>query len=233
MRYRMRYALLGGAVIGIACAAEIGESRDAPAAAAAQGPDAAGASASDAVSALLAAVRVENPLLCALAVERIDQRGRWSRWDRTGDELLDPDSATAAALRYLEQSPGGDTEVPQLAAALRDRVPCVRRVAASLLARIEAPAAVAALGDALGDASADVREVAALGSGMAEATAHAAPLSRMLGDSSARVRQAAAWALGAIESKPAMPQLLELLANDADAQVRQAAAWAVGRIASS
>ncbi len=230
MRYRAGYVLLAVAVVGVACAAEIGESRDAPTSS--QEANAA-ARDDDAVGALLAAVRVDDPLLCALAVERIDQRGRWSRWDRTGDDLLDADSATAARLQYLDRSPAGDGDVARLTAALRDNTRCVRRVAASLLARIEHPAAAAALREALTDARPDVREVAALGSGMAEAPSNAAALVRLLEDSSARVRHSAAWALGAIAHRGAMERLLELLASDAEPQVRQAAAWAVGRIASS
>jgi HEAT repeat protein len=230
MRYRVRYMLLCVAALGLACAAEVGESRDAPPA---QEASRGVARTDDAVGALLAAVRVDDPLLCALAVERIDQRGSWSRWGRSADELPGVDSLTAETLRSLDQWELAERDVRRLSAALRDDTSCVRRVAASLLSRVADPAATAAIGAALADARPEVREVAAIAAGMAEATAHAAVLGRLLGDSSAGVRRAAAWALGAMESHAATDRLLDLLARDADARVRQAAAWAVGRIAAS
>lgn len=224
------YGLACGAAVAVACAAEVGESRDVPSNSAQQ---AASLVDGDALTALLAAVRVDDALLCTFAVERIDQRGHWGRWDFTNDELLEGDSATAAVLSYLERSPGAAADVPRLAAAMRDENRCVRRVAASLLSRVDDPSAVSAVGAALADARPEVRALGALTAGMSESPAHASALERLLSDADANVRHASAWALGATEGRASLSRLLELLARDPEPRVRQAAAWAVGRIASS
>lgn len=218
------------AIAAIACAAEIGESRDVPVESAQQGATLADG---DALTVLLAAVRVEDALLCTLAVERIDQRGRWSGWGSTNDELLHSDSATVAVLSYLDRAPGGARDVPRLSMALRDQNRCVRRVAASVLSRIDDPSAVTAVRDALTDARPEVRAVGALSAGMSESSAHASALQRLLLDEDAHVRQASAWALGATRDHASLSRLIELLAQDPEPSVRRAAAWAVGRLASS
>jgi HEAT repeat protein len=184
-----------------------------------------------ALARLLRVVRGVDPLLCELATRNVDMHGWWSRWGPMAHSPLDVDSASAALIRWIQDDHGDPAFVPRLRGALRDSDGCVRRVAASFLARVEHPSADAALLDALDDASADTRSVAALGLGLREGPGSVGPLVRRLRDESPAVRRAAAWALGSQENNGAALQpLIDALERDADPRVRQAAAWALGNI---
>ncbi|MEX2154747.1 MAG: HEAT repeat domain-containing protein [Gemmatimonadaceae bacterium] len=181
---------------------------------------------------LLRTVRGVDPLLCELATRSVDTHGWWSRWGGgplSGDPLV-VDSAAAALIAWIQRKHNDPAVVPRLRAALRDPDPCVRRIGASFLGRVDHPAAVAALVEALTDASAGTRAVAALGLGLSGKPGLVEPIVRRLKDESPVVRRAAAWALGSLEDAAAIPPLIELLQRDADPRVRQAAAWAIGSI---
>jgi hypothetical protein len=188
-------------------------------------------SATDSVSiaSLLRVVRSADPLLCELAIRSVDTRNSWWRAGPVGDSPLESDSAAAAVLRWIQDRHDDPAAVPRLAAALRDTDACVRRVASSLLGRIEHVRAHEALLTALEDPSADTRQVAALGVGLGEVAEASQSLIRRLRDDSPQVRRAAAWALGSLEQASALVPLIETLERDPDARVRQAAAWAIGR----
>jgi HEAT repeat protein len=183
-----------------------------------------------ALTRLLTAVRGVNPLLCELATRNVDMHGWWSRWGPIGGNPLEVDSTATAMLVWIQRDHADPAFVPRLRAAMRDGDACVRRVAASFLARVEHPSAVEALVGALDDASAETRVVAAIGLGLAEKPVALQPLLRRLRDESSAVRRAAAWALGSLEDRAALLPLIESLEKDADPRVRQAAAWAIGHI---
>jgi HEAT repeat protein len=183
-----------------------------------------------AVSRLLGIVRGANPLVCEMTTRAADVHGFWMNRGSIGGSPLVMDSASAALLDWAQRSHNDPAIVPRLAAAMRDEDACVRRVAASLMSRVQHLAAVAAMVDALGEGNPGTREVAALALGMANAEGAAGTLQARLRDEMPGVRRAAAWALGEIEAKNAVPTLIDVLAKDPDARVRQAAAWAIGNI---
>lgn len=183
-----------------------------------------------AIAKLLGTVRGVDPLLCELATRSVDMNGSWSRWGPMSGNPLETDSASAALLRWIQHTHNDPAVVPRLRIAMRDGDACVRRVAASFMARVEHPSARAALMDALDDARAEVREVAAYGLGMAEYAGAVDELIALLRDAAPGVRRASAWALGSIESRKAVAPLMEVLSRDSDARVRQTAAWAIGNI---
>ncbi|MFL5580466.1 MAG: HEAT repeat domain-containing protein [Gemmatimonadaceae bacterium] len=177
---------------------------------------------------LLRSVRGADPLLCEFAVRSVDQHGSWNR-DGLDGSPLESDSTAAAVVRWMQERPGDATVVPRLSAAMRDGDGCVRRIAASLLGRVDHASARTALVSALDDANAGTRQVAALGLGLGEIVDGEQPLIRRLRDDSALVRRAAAWALGQLERPTAEAALIELLQRDPDPRVRQVAAWAIGQ----
>ena len=179
---------------------------------------------------LLSAVRGADPLFCEMATRNVDMHGWWSRWGPIADDPLETDSSSAALVRWIQRDHSDPALVPRLRAGLRDGDACVRRVAGSMLSRVEHPSALSALMDALGDSRAEVREVAALGLGMAEHKGAVDALIGRLKDGTPGVRRAAAWALGSIGPRKAVPPLMDVLARDPDARARQAAAWAIGNI---
>jgi HEAT repeat protein len=182
------------------------------------------------VSRLLAIVRGANPLVCELTVRAADRRGSWSNWGSIEGSPLVMDSASSALLDWVNRSHNDPALVAPLRTALRDGDGCVRRVAASLLSRVDHQAARDALRAGLDDAQAGTREVSAFGLGMARVETAAEALEGKLADGTPAVRRAAAWALGELEGKRAIPALIHVLARDPDAKVRQAAAWAIGNI---
>lgn len=223
---RLFASVTGGAVLlGLACAADLGATAQQP-----DEPEAGDPAA--AIAAVLSAARTENAVSCALMVRGIDLQG-WSQWDRVATDLLDVDSVATGQLREVQRSRTAAVAIAPLETALRDPVWCVRRVAATLLARQRDPAALEVMRSAAADARADVRAVAMLALGMAHATGETALLRAHLKDQDASVRRWAAWALGALEVEGTSSALFELLARDPDARVRQAAAWAVGEIEGS
>ncbi len=182
------------------------------------------------VSRLLSTVRGATPLVCEMTVRAADRQGSWSSHGSIGGSPLIVDSASSALLDWVSRSHNDPALVPPLRNAMREGDACVRRVAASLLSRVDHPSAADALRAALDDAQAGTREVAAFGLGMAQVETSAAALEGKLADESPAVRRAAAWALGELEGKRAIPALIHVLARDPDARVRQAAAWAIGNI---
>jgi HEAT repeat protein len=182
-----------------------------------------------AVTAVLAAGRGANQVMCALAARAIDQSFHWGDF-RPGYDPRDlearPVRETVRLALDVLHDPG---LVEPLRAALGDADPCVRRLAAPLLGRVRQPQAVAALRSALRDAAAETREGAALGLGFAGDRRALPDLLTALRDGSADVRVAAAWALGQIESRGSVRPLVGAL-DDGDARVRATAAWALGRI---
>jgi hypothetical protein len=183
-----------------------------------------------AVARLLAVVRGANPLVCEMTVRNADMQRSWGFNGSVAGEALEMDSASSALLDWVQRSHNDPALVPPLRNALRDSDACVRRVAGSLLSRVDHPLETAELITALGEAQAGTREVAALALGMSHAYASVDALERRLRDDVAAVRRAAAWSLGELEAKKSLPGLLDLLARDPDARVRQAAAWAIGSI---
>lgn len=179
------------------------------------------------VSRLLASVRGASPLYCELATRLVDGRVWWST---SGTSVIEVDSASAELIRWVHRKHADARVVPRLAAGLRDDDRCVRRVAGSLLGRVDAPGALATLTEALGHANEGTRSAAAIGLGLADQDAAVQPLISRLRDPSADVRRSAAWALGAIDHRSAMVPLIELLERDSDPRVRQAAAWAIGEV---
>lgn len=182
-----------------------------------------------ATKALLTAVRTDDALLCTMVLRAVDMGG-WSRWGGTGDDIMELDSAASGVLRAALHRRAGSADVALLEAGIRDSTVCVRRVSASVLARLTDPSARIALRRALEDSRPEVRSVAALGLGMVDSGDEAAALLAKLRDGSAEVRRAAAWALGAREAGNAERPLVEVLSRDPDARVRQAAAWSIGQI---
>jgi len=181
------------------------------------------------VSRLLSIVRGANPLVCEMTVRAVDRRGSWSNWGSQGSPLV-VDSASSALLDWVNRSHNDPALVAPLRTALRDGDGCVRRVAASLLSRVDHQAAREALRAGLDDAQPGTREVSAFGLGMARVETAGEALEGKLSDGTPAVRRAAAWALGELEGKRAIPALIHVLARDPDAKVREAAAWAIGNI---
>ncbi len=170
----------------------------------ARGPDpAAGADSvtdSAAVDQLLRAARGADPVLCELARRTVDQQGGW--WGGGGElpgvlgagsDSQPPRVVTAAVARGA-RAPG---VVPLLRVALGDADPCVRRLAAPLLGRVEGAPARDAMLAALRDPSPATRHAAAIALGFAGAPEARGPLVAALRtDPAPPVRAAAAWALG-------------------------------------
>jgi len=183
-----------------------------------------------ALARLLEAARGASPFMCELVTRTVDGRTFWSSAGSASRAPLEVDSASAALVRWIHRPHTDPRFVSRLSAAMRDPDACVRRVAAAMLARVEAPGTAAALIAALDDPAEHTRAVAAIGLGLAETRAAVQSLVRRLRDPAPAVRRSAAWALGEIEDKAAMLPLIELLERDSDARVRQAAAMAIGRV---
>lgn len=184
----------------------------------------------EAVRQLLAVARGIDPVLCELLTRTVDMHGSWTRWGRISGNPLEFDSASARLLTWVQRPHRDASVVPALAASLRDGDACVRRVGASLLARVEHPDAIRALTQASADANPATRHVATLGLGLSDAREAFRPLLARLADEDARTRTVAAWGLGVLEQREALPQLVGLLERDRDPRVRQAAAWALGKL---
>lgn len=180
------------------------------------------------VTALIAAVRNANPVLCELASRGAMWNGNWQHMG-PATPLGARDRATTELVRFAASSPKGREVIAPLRAALGDPDPCVRRFVAPLLGRTQQDAAVETLVTALRDDNPVTREAAAVGLRFAEKASTVDPLTRALEDREASVRAAAAWALGEIEESRAIPALERAL-KDAEAVVRMNAAWALGEI---
>jgi HEAT repeat protein len=124
----------------------------------------------------------------------------------------------------------GDANAIRVAlAALADPKPSIRRLAAEMLARMQAASAAPTLIDALRDADPDVRVAAmrALSELGASEAAHA--LVALLGDAEPRVRSGALEALTRLQPQgaPAVLSAIESLLGDRDPHVRAKAAVAL------
>jgi HEAT repeat protein len=135
----------------------------------------------------------------------------------------------------VAKTSGADTldarTLAALLGALGDSVASVRLDAAYALGRLEAGAAVAALGASVRrDPAPEVREMAAWALGQIQSHESTEPLvTAARRDASEKVRAMAVWALGQIEDSASVPGLVTALA-DASAEVRGRAAWAIGTI---
>ena len=147
---------------------------------------------------LLQRIRGLDPVVCELAVRAVRSRNWW------GSDPMEPtasqDGRVLAVVRWAVAEEGDAAAIPVLAAGLTDGDPCVRRMAAIRLGRIEDPAVAGRLRDALESPVAGTREAGALGLGIAGDPASVpALIARLEGDESPDVRRAAAWALGEMD----------------------------------
>jgi HEAT repeat protein len=117
-----------------------------------------------------------------------------------------------------------------LAAALRNRNPEIRAVAAQLIASSSLPVDSKALIRTLDDSDPNVRRHCAVALGRMRAQDAIRPLFQLLQDSNWFVRAEAAAALGRIGDSRAAGWLLQLL-NDSDAYVRLCASTALREVA--
>jgi hypothetical protein len=154
---------------------------------------------SAAVGDLLRAARGADPLVCELARRTVDQQGGWGDDDSGLSSVLGVGGAreTPRVAAVLSRGRRAPDVVPPLRVALGDADPCVRRLAAPLLGRIEGERARDAMLGALRDPSPTTRHAAAIALGFARAPETRGPLLATLRtDAAAPVRAAAAWALG-------------------------------------
>jgi hypothetical protein len=178
---------------------------------------------------LFSKFRGANPITCELAMLGVENMGGWWHDGERGPRTVVPlDSATRA---WLLDSIPSEAAVPELRRSLDDSDSCVRRVAASVLSRVDGPRALDALIDGLGSTSEQTRELSAYALGLTDSTRAVAALVRSLRDQAARVRGQSAWALGRLESPDAVNPLVSAL-GDTDAFVRRSAARALGHLES-
>jgi HEAT repeat protein len=145
---------------------------------------------------LLERIRGLDPVACELTTRAVRSQN-W--WGAPFEPAASDDPKVAAIVSWALEG-GGPEAVPVLGGALGDTDPCVRRVAAIRLGRVDNPAALERLRRSLESPNATEREAAALGLGISEKSdAVPALVQRLEDDESPRVRRAAAWALGEIE----------------------------------
>ena len=148
---------------------------------------------------LLAALRSNDPSVCAAAIGALGQTGDAQITDTIIGMLRHNDghvrTVTVEALAKL----GGNRLVEALKPMLRDPVWDVRRAAAAALGKMKDPRAVEALTEVLRDDDADVRETAAISLGSLRDRRAIGPLVKALADSTSGVRRIAAAALSRID----------------------------------
>ena len=148
---------------------------------------------------LLAALRSNDPSVCAAAINALGQTGDAQICDTIVGMLRHNDghvrTVTVEALARL----GAGRSVEALKPMLRDPVWDVRRAAASALGKLKDPRAVEALTSALRDDDADVREATAIALGSLKDRRAIGPLVKALADSTSGVRRIAAAALSRID----------------------------------
>src|SRR5512135_3290027 len=143
---------------------------------------------------LLAAAHGAPPVICALAAWTVEQRYGFSAWQPPGGV-----ADSSAALAWALERDRHESAASVLVDGLGDDDPCVREVAARLVARIESRTATDGMLRSLVATSAGTRRAAAVALGLAETTQALDPLIARLGDTDAPVRAAAAWALGGLD----------------------------------
>lgn len=182
------------------------------------------------VDELLRAARGANAVMCEMAATTVDGRsGWWSHLDASFRAGGSSDAAARDVMAWVRHEQVDAAAVPLLRAALADPDWCVRRVAAPLLARVDAEPARQAMLAALEATDAVTREMGALALGFDEDPRSIPPLVARLRDDAPRVRATAAWALGEIENRQAVRPLIDAL-RDSDALVRESAARALGQV---
>jgi HEAT repeat protein len=148
---------------------------------------------------LLAALRSNDPAVCAAAIGALGQSGDAQICDTIIGMLRHNDghvrTVTVEALAKL----GGNRVVETLKPMLRDPVWDVRRATASALGKIKDPRAVDALTEVLRDDDADVRETTAIALGSLKDRRAIGALVKALADSTSGVRRIAAAALSRID----------------------------------
>jgi HEAT repeat protein len=133
------------------------------------------------------------------------------------------------AMKKLLSAAEDEQAAAELAEALNNQDPGVRRAAARALGWVGAASVVPNLINALSDADSGARRDAAGALGRVGDASAVSPLLKALKDKHPSVRYASAWALGKIGSTFAVPALLEAL-HDEDRDVRRVAARGLGWI---
>ena len=148
---------------------------------------------------LLAALRSNDPAVCAAAISSLGQSGDAQICDAILGMLRHNDghvrTVTVEALGRL----GGGRVVDVLKPMLHDPVWDVRRATAAALGKLKDPRAVEVLTEALRDDDADVRETTAIALGSLKDRRAIGPLVKALADSTSGVRRIAAAALSRID----------------------------------
>ncbi len=185
---------------------------------------------------LLAALRSNDPAVCAAAIGALGQSGDAQICDTIVGMLRHNDghvrTVTVEALARL----GGARVVDTLKPMLRDPVWDVRRATAAALGKIKDSRAVEALTEVLSDDDADVRETTAIALGSLRDRRAIGPLVKALADSTSGVRRIAAAALSRIdedwsstpEAQTAVQELRSSL-QEQDSEVR----YTVGKLLTS
>jgi HEAT repeat protein len=147
----------------------------------------------------IASVRGANLVVCELAAPTMEwDMGSWGGHTPAVDDGF-ADTETGEIVRWIRSKHDDPALIEPLVRALSDRDPCVRRLAAPMLGRLEHPRAVQALIDVLNDREPTTRVAALYALGFTKSTRAISPLLDALGDRDSRVRRAAAWAIGRIE----------------------------------
>ena len=225
---RGRYAIVGTflAVAGMAALGSVrGGREDAdgdvkPMMVAPAAPDAAG---------FLAALSGTPPIACALVVRTVGNRwGSGSVRPYVRVPLGEtPEERALAEWSWSSRLTAADTET--LFQGLGATDPCVRRVAATLLAAVADPDVRSRIRRRVADTRGPERLAALTALAGREDTASAALLRDLLANADVELRRSAAWGLGTMEARSSR-QALEAVLRDPDVGVRVNAAWALGRI---
>ena len=175
-------------------------------------------------SEVLAAARGAPVILCGLAARAVEARygnGPWTPPLPSGD--------TSQALTWALERDRSSASDSVLLDGLAADDPCVRSIAARLVARSESPSVTAGLIRSLAGPAAGTRAAAAVALGLTGIAAGVDPLIARLRDTDADVRTASAWALGGLDDARAVAPLSRTL-GDAAPAVRAAVAQSLGRL---
>ena len=219
-----RYVVLGG-VIAVAGVAALGAVRTGEGSDPAARPTVVMAGAAG----FLSAVSGTPPTACALVVRTLGNRwGSSSVRPRVRVPLgVTEEERALAEWSWSARPTASDTD--ELLGGLDATDPCVRRVAATLLARVDDAGVRDRLRRRVESGQGPGRLAALTAMAGHEDPAAAALLRRLLGDADVVVRRSAAWGLGEMESR-ASRAAVEGALRDPDVGVRVNAAWALGRM---